>query len=71
VNFNIPFFQSHKCLFVASSDPSTLTTTTTVSTSTTFEEKTTDAYEDVTTTTFPSVDSDYVVQNSGKMAKMS
>jgi hypothetical protein len=72
VNFNIPFFQSHKCLFVASSDPSTLTTTTTtVSTWTTFEEETTDAHEDVTTTTtFPSVDSDYVVQDSGKMAKM-
>jgi hypothetical protein len=69
VNFNIPFFQSHKCLFVASSDPSTLTSTT-VSTWTTPEEETTDAYEDVTTTTFPPVDSDYVVQNSGKMAKM-
>ncbi len=55
---------------MASSDPSTLATTATVSTSTIFEEETTDAYEDVTTTTFPSVDSDYVVQNSGKMAKM-
>ncbi len=54
---------------MASSDPSTLTSTT-VSTWTTPEEETTDAYEDVTTTTFPPVDSDYVVQNSGKMAKM-
>ena len=47
VNFNIPFFQSHKCIFVASTDPSTLTTTT-ISTSTT-EEETTDSGEEETT----------------------